>query len=329
MSERPPAGELSPSLDESAVLERTRPSVFSRMRKWLWPDWRLRDAENKAGEKLARGRNLEVLPWSPAASRSIDELVSLVQRVLQAENDRETSLNSRGAAITAVAGIIVSLSGVIADLVLGSTSPNQANRALTGGEKSVAVCIFIAALALLIVAIAIAVLGVLRPGRGKTTRVFLGDALVRMLVADINLSFVRAHPTRLKLLYVDRVLRALPHWHFRNRRKARWLRRAYVILGLGITLIAASVAFAVSRRANVSYWLAAPAFGGALLMAWLIVPTEFVSGTRDEEELPDIPVESPGKMDFLSVEAALKGLTKPWEAPRKLRWRRGRHDFRL
>jgi hypothetical protein len=290
------------------------------VRRWLWPDWDLRDSELKAGKKLDAGRHLEAQEPSVAASRSVDELVCLAERVLQAENDRETSLNGRGATLAAVAGIIVSLSGFVADLLIGPTSNAEATGGdatgtLTSSETDVAVCMFVAALALLIVAIAISVLGVLRPGRAKTTRAFLGDAIVRMLVADVRLSLVEAHPTRLKFLYVDRVLRSLPQWHFRNRRKARWLRRAYVILGLGIALIAAAASFAVSRRADVSYWTVVPACGAALLFAWLIIPTKFVSGTRDEEDLPPVEDLPPDNLPRPSVQSILEELTKPWELP--------------
>lgn len=271
--------------------------------------------------KLEAGPRLEALPPSAAASGSVDELVHLAERVLQAENDRETSLNGRGATLAAVAGIIVSLSGFVADLLIIPSSTAQATAGeasgtLTRGETYVAVCMFVAALALLIVAIAISVLGVLRPGRGRTTRAFLGDAIVRMLVADPELSLVRAPPTRLKFVYVDRVLRSLPQWHFRNRRKARRLRRAYVILGLGIALIAATASLAVSRRADVPYWAVGPAFGAALLFAWLIIPTKFVSGTRDEEPLP--PADDLARP---TVQAILEDLRRPWEVPKVRRWR--------
>jgi hypothetical protein len=85
------------------------------------------------------------------------------------------------------------------------------------------------------------------------------------------------------------------------------LRRAYVILGLGIALLAVSASFAISRRADVSYWVAVPAFGTALLFAWLIIPTTFVSGTRDEDDLPREDDRPP------TAQALLEQIREPWE----------------
>ena len=47
-------------------------------------------------------------------------------------------------------------------------------------------------------------------------------------------------------------MRTLPEWHFRNREKARWLRRSWMFLTIGMLLIAIAAVLVLARTLDVT-----------------------------------------------------------------------------
>ena len=161
---------------------------------------------------------------------SISRALTLAEQVGQAELDRETNLNTRGAAVATVAGLIVTVSGAVAKSVF---APNDE---WTDWTKIAALVLFIAAVFAVTASMCMAVLSVLRPKRGATTKNFLGDTLTGLWIHGHD-ELLNADADRVNLLCLDRAMRTVPEWRIRNRSKSRWLRRAWLFLLFGVILI--------------------------------------------------------------------------------------------
>jgi len=159
------------------------------------------------------GSRLRAYDCNGLQAADIARTVAFVGDVAKAEQERETNLNARGAAVATVAGLIVSVSSVVAKSVL-------AIKDWSDWTKIVAVTLFVLALFAVVMAMVIAVGFVLRPRRGPTTKNFLGETLVELWLTEHAAELVRANKDRLSLLFLDRSMRTLPEWHFRNREKA-------------------------------------------------------------------------------------------------------------
>lgn len=109
---------------------------------------------------------------------------------------------------------------------------------------------FLLAIVAVTAAMLVAVLFVLRPLRGPSTKMFPSEQMIGLWEADDPLTDEAIHHT-----YVASSLSTLSDWHFRSRLKARWLRRAYVLLGAGILLIATGIALILNARSVLEwYW---------------------------------------------------------------------------
>jgi hypothetical protein len=89
-------------------------------------------------------------------------------------------------------------------------------------------------------------------GLAAVRRTVLGETLVRLWTGEHAADLVHADKDRLNLLSLDRSMRTLPEWHFRNREKARWLRRSWMFLTVGIVLIAVAAVLVLARTLNVT-----------------------------------------------------------------------------
>lgn len=222
-------------------------------------------------------------------SDDIARTVDFVGEVAKAEQERETNLNTRAAAVATVAGLIVTVSTAVAKSVFEITE-------WTDWTKIAAVALFLAALFAVATAMVIAVVAVLRPKRGPRTKNFLGETLVDLWLGEYAANLVRADKDRLNLLSLDRSMRTLPEWHFRNRGKARWLRRSWMFLTAGIVLIAVAAVLALARILGITTpegggpaedltwgWIGVM-IGGIGIIAWMAIRFDWLGAARSVQE---------------------------------------------
>ncbi|HET8755669.1 MAG TPA: hypothetical protein VFM58_06660 [Solirubrobacteraceae bacterium] len=218
---------------------------------------------------------------------NIQEALSLVQDVARAEVDRETNLNARATAVAGVASVIVALSGAVARTLFETET-------WVDWTKVAAVGLFGLALFSLTLSISFTVLNVLRPTRGARTKHFLGATVVDLGAQAGPGKLLQADPTRVQLLRFDRAIRTVPAWHVRNRRKARWLRRAWVFLDIGVVAIAVASVFVVAHTLDIVHhgdlatkineWWILGYIGALGLLAALAVGTDVIRAGRPVPE---------------------------------------------
>jgi hypothetical protein len=266
--------------------------VSDALRRKLWVDDDLkkkeREAHALAREALDR-ENLRAYDCDGLNSGDIAQTVAFVSEVARAEQERETNLNTRGAAVATVAGLIVTVASAVAKSVF--EIPKWSD-----WTKIAAVALFLAALFAVATAMVIAVVAVLRPKRGPRTKNFLGETLVDLWLGQYVAELVGANKDRLSLLSVDRSMRTLPEWHFRNRGKARWLRRSWMLLTAGIVLLAVAAVLVLARILKVTAprsggaaedltwgWIGLM-IGGAAVIAWMAIRFDWVGAGRAVKE---------------------------------------------
>jgi hypothetical protein len=211
------------------------------------------DAELRRKEDAAKRSELTpVFDRGKVDQGTLARLLEILIDASKAEQDRESNLNTRAAVVATVAGLIVAVSGGVAKSVFEPKGWTDWTRWATTG-------LFVAALFVVAVAMVIAVFCVLRPAPGAHTsgkdedrcppgtKNFLGETLVELRRLGFQDKLLEADRDRLDLMFVDRCLRTLPEWHFRNRLKARWLRRSWVFLAVGIVLIAGAAFFLLAH----------------------------------------------------------------------------------
>jgi hypothetical protein len=215
-----------------------------KLTRWLWGDDDLADDALDA-RKFEDDRKLLLKIPSVVARGNRDNVkaaLELAEAAAKAETERETNLNTRGAAVATVAGIILTVATAVAKPVFATESP------WTGWTRDLMERLFLAALVFVASALVMAVVMVLRPGRGVRTKTAVGAAVVNVWLQDRgDIALATAADTQIQVLWLDRLLRAMPTWHHRNRSKARWLRRAWMVLMFGIILIAAAGVFILAR----------------------------------------------------------------------------------
>jgi hypothetical protein len=203
----------------------------------------------------------------------------------KAEQDRETNLNARGAAVASVAALVVSLSSAVAKSVFQTKDWTDWSKVATGA-------LFVAALFAVATAMVMAVMGVLRPKRGRGTKNFLGETLVNLWLGGHAVAVVDADKDRLNLLFLQCCLRTLPEWHMRNRRKARWLRRSWMFLAIGTAQIALAAVLVLARLTEIikaeangpandlELWYIAALIAGLAIIAWIALRFDLVRAGR-------------------------------------------------
>jgi hypothetical protein len=225
-------------------------------------------------------------------AKNLERTLEVLIDASKAEQDREANLNARGAAVATVAALVVSVSGAVAKSVFETTD-------WTDWTKFAAILLFLTALFAVAAAMVMAVVMVLRPGQGPQTKNLLGETLVELWLDGKEVDLIEANRNRLNLLFVDRCFQTLPSWHYRNRRKARWLRRSWVFLGAGIVLIAAAAVLVLAQQigivepdeggfaADLSGWHLAAIIAALAFVSWAVIKRDVVrAATRDESAKP-------------------------------------------
>jgi hypothetical protein len=206
---------------------------------------------------------------------ALQPLVELLRDVARTEFDRETNLNTRAAAVAAVAGLIVTASGAVGKAVFDATEET-----LTATEKEVSVWLMVVGLVALVAAMVTVVMAVLRPKQAKTRQTFLTDALIDLWTSGHSSKIVCAQQDGLNEVVVDRLLRTTALWSVRNRQKARWLGRAWVLLSVGILLIGVAGLIVVSAELDYSLPYISGMVAAGLALVWFLMKVLYHASRR-------------------------------------------------
>lgn len=254
-----------------------------RLRRWLWRDNDLADAEVHAWWRAERDKPLRKFfgQTTDGNHNDVKPALGLAESVAAAETERENNLNARGAAVAAVAGIIVPIATALAN-PLSTTQDKH----WVGFPRNLAEYLFIGALVCVVSAMVMAVVGVLRPGRGGQTKNAVGEALVNVWRQKGGyIALANATDKEIAIFQLDHLLRAIPTWHYRNRSKARWLRRAWMFLMLGIVLIGSVGVIFITELSQETIWEeTASAVGVSLIVIWVLLRFDLVRAGRPHKQ---------------------------------------------
>jgi len=254
-----------------------------RLRRWLWRDNDLADAEVHSWRCAERDGSLLVYFNEKAGGDTVDvrPALGLADSVAKAEAERETNLNNRGAAVAAVAGIIVPIATALANPLFTTKDQHWA-----GFPRNLAEYLFLGALVCVVSAMVMAVVGVLRPGRGGQTKNAVSEAVVSVWRREEGYkALAEATDKKIAIFQLDHLLRAIPTWHYRNRSKARWLRRSWMILMLGIILIGSVGVIFLTELSQETIWEeTAGAIVASLILIWLLLRFDVVHAGRPHEQ---------------------------------------------
>jgi hypothetical protein len=182
---------------------------------------------------------------------------------------------------TAVAGIIVPIATALANPLFTTQ-----DRHWFGFPRNLAEYLFIGALVCVVSAMVMAVVGVLRPGRGGQTKNSVGEAVVNVWRQKGGyIALAKATDKEIAIFRLDHLLRAIPTWHYRNRSKARWLRRAWMFLMLGIVLIGSVGVIFITELSQETIWEeTASAVAVSLIVIWLLLRFDLVRAGRPHKQ---------------------------------------------
>jgi hypothetical protein len=247
--------------------------------RWLWGDGDLAVSETKARKRECE-RDEELLLQCPIVvgdgnHSNAKAALELAESVAKAETERETNLNTRGTAVATVAGIIVPIATALAKPVFTTSDSWPV------ATRRVAEYVFLAALVSVTSAMVMAVVGVLRPTRGGQTKNAVGEAVVNVWCQKRgDIALAAAGDTKIAVFLLDHLLRAIPPWHYRNRLKARWLRRAWMFLTLGIILIGSVGVIFLTELSKITWEEAVVVIAVALVVIWFLIWLDFVFAGR-------------------------------------------------
>jgi hypothetical protein len=260
------------------------------LRRALWVDDDLIEDEFLAS-KVERRRallleNADVVV--PENRDNVKATLELANAIAKAETERETNLNTRGAAVAAVAGLILPIATAVAPSVFVTRSD------WAEATRNVTEYLFLAALVFIASSMVMAVVGVLRPRRGGRTKNAVAEAVVNVWrQQDGDVALAAGAARRIEVFWLDRLLRAIPAWHYRNRSKARWLRRAWMFLMFGIILIgsagvvllaelrlSAGTVDATAVEPEITLGEILGVIAIALVMIWLLLVLDLVGAQR-------------------------------------------------
>jgi hypothetical protein len=267
---------------------------LSGLRAGLWVDSDLKTDRRAVDDAIDR-------PFSPVrAPAALETVAELLRETAKAEFERESNLNTRAAAVAAVAGLIVTASGAVGKAVFDATG-----KTLTGTEGDVTVALMVVGLVALVASMLMVVMVVLRPKQAKTRQTFFTDAIVDLWTAREHSSLILcAQKDALNQLFVDRLLRTIALWSVRNRQKSRWLGRAWVLLALGIVLIGIAGLLVASDDLDYSLGTTLGMVAGGLVVVWLVLKALFHAGRESAKEEAKRADELQRIVDWLSKDAA-------------------------
>jgi hypothetical protein len=254
-----------------------------RLRRWLWRDNDLADAEVHAWRCAERdGSLLEYVNKKPGGDTiDVKPALELAETVAKAETERETNLNTRGAVVATVAGIIVPIATALAGPLFTTQDKHW-----VGFPRNLAEYLFIGALICVASAMVMAVVGVLRPGRGGQTKNAVSEAVISVWRWEEGyIALAEATDKKIAIFRLDHLLRAIPTWHYRNRSKARWLRRAWMFLMLGVILIGSVGVIFLTELSQETIWEeTAGAIAVSLIVIWLLLRFDLVGAGRPHKQ---------------------------------------------
>jgi hypothetical protein len=157
---------------------------------------------------------------------TVDALLETVRDFLKAEDSRTQSLVGRGSGLAGFSGLVVSLSGLIARDLIGTSSETWV--------RYVASAFLGAALVLLVATIVVVVLGILWPRSYDTIAM---EEIERYPYPE----FVCEEKVMIQGRTMRGLVTALASERKRNARKARWLKWAYGLLMVGLISVSAAV----------------------------------------------------------------------------------------
>jgi hypothetical protein len=285
------------------------PSAKVRLvRRWLWGDDDLADAEVHAWWRARQDVTLlKYLDGKPGGDTiDVKPALGLAESVANAETERENNLNTRGAAVATVAAIIVPVATALANPLFMTKDRHWA-----GFPRNLAEYLFLGALVCVTSAMVMAVVGVLRPGRGGQTKNAVGEAVVDAWRQEGGyVALVNATDMKIAIFRLDHLLRVIPAWHYRNRSKTRWLRRAWMFLMLGIVLIGSVGAIFLTELSPETIWEeTAGAIAGSLIVIWLLIRFDVVRAGRPRKQDEK---EEKQKRDAKKLEAKVEEIKKKW-----------------
>jgi len=245
------------------------------MKRWLWGDGGLADAQARV-ETREKEREKTLLVRDVVTDGNCESVkagLELAESIAKAETDRETNLNARGAAVAIVAGLILPIATALARPVFATPSNDWA-----GASRKAAEYLFLAALVFVASALVMAVVGVLRPTRGGQRKYAVGEAVVDVwLEKRGHVALAAAAEIQIAAFRLDRLLRTIPPWHYRNRSKAQWLRRAWMFLMFGIILIgSAAVIFLAELSEEITWEEPVIVIVVTLIVIWLLLGFDLV-----------------------------------------------------
>lgn len=306
------------------------------LRRVLWVDDDLAEEKYRAG-KVERRRVLLLEHANVVAPENRDNVkaaLELAKAIAKAETERETNLNTRGAAVAVVAGLIVTVATAVAKSVFATRTD------WTGLTRDATEYLFLATLVFVASAMVMAVVGVLRPARGGRTKNAVAEAVVNVWrQQDGDVALAAGAARRIEVFWLDRLLRAIPPWHYRNRSKARWLRRAWMFLMLGIILIGSAGVFLLAElrlpageeepsavEPEIVWGEILGVIALAFVVVWLLLVFDLVGARRrpfgraEQEEREDAKEEARKFVRLLLVSSS--------QSPAVLAWSRLRHCAR-
>ena len=155
--------------------------------------------------------------------QTVGLLLEEARLLIQDEDQRGESINSRGAAVSGFLGIVIAVSGTVEATTFGSG----------GVYHAVAACLAAAALVALLLSVGLIGWGVLLP-----------SGAIAISIRDVERFPTNGFITRSPLMTTGYLLRGtvgvLERERERNNRKARWLRYGYLAMSAGLLLVSAA-----------------------------------------------------------------------------------------
>jgi glyoxylase I family protein len=287
-----------------------------RLRRWLWRDNDLADAEVHAWWCAERSKPFrEYLKKPDGDTIDVKPALELAETAAKAKTERETNLNTRGAAVAAVAGIIVPIATALANPLFTTKDQHW-----VGFPRNLAEYLFVGALVCVVSAMVMAVVGVLRPGRGGQTKNAVGEAVVSVWRREEGyVALAKATDRKIAIFRLDHLLQAIPTWHYRNRSKARLLRRAWMFLMLGIILIGSVGVIFLTELSQETIWEeTAGAVAVSLIVIWLLLRFDLVRAGRPHKQANSEEQRKWARREAKKIQADWKGTDAAKEAEKDL-----------
>lgn len=174
-------------------------------------------------------------PTATVHADTVESLRDAARGLVSDEDRRSDSLNARGTALTGFVGIILSLAAA-AGAGFGTNAV-----ALDHWAQTTVAILIAAALALLVGAVGAVVLKVIRPLPGSTISLKDTDRWIEPAFTDLDRVLIDGY-------LLDGYTQSLRAERDRNDGKAKWLRRGYVTVCLGLVCVAGAGGVATVDR---------------------------------------------------------------------------------